>query len=78
LYFLAERTGTQTDMNRILPKAKPSITIILNDQQESIAPAYTSLDEVSGQVSITAPTHTQFDQICEQLIYLESPYTDQC
>ena len=52
-------------MNRILSKAKPSIAIALNDQQESFAPAYTSLDEVSGHVSITAPSNTQFEQICK-------------
>lgn len=52
-------------MNRIITRSKPSIKITLNDQQESFAPAYTTLDEVSGQISITASTDTSFDQLCE-------------
>lgn len=50
-------------MNRILPKSKIETTIVLNDQQEAFAPSYTSLDEISGQVSITAPSDTTFDQV---------------
>lgn len=51
-------------MNRLISKAnKVHIKIVLNDQQEAFAPSYTSLDEISGQVSMTAPTDTTFEQV---------------
>lgn len=43
---------------------KPAITIDLHDdQQEVFVPSYTTLDKIKGQVTITAPYDTSFDQI---------------
>ena len=45
-------------------KQKPMVEIVLTDgQQNSFIPSYTSLDEIKGEVSITVPIDTQFDQI---------------
>lgn len=50
-------------MNRLVSKPKVNISIILNDQQHAFVPSYTSLDEISGKVSITAQSDTIFDQV---------------
>ncbi len=45
-------------------KPKPIIEIILKDQQQDqFCPSYTSLDEIKGEVSITAPYDTSFDEV---------------
>lgn len=45
-------------------KAKPIIAISLSDdQKEEFVPSYTSLDQVRGQVTITAKHDTSFDEI---------------
>ena len=45
-------------------KNKPTIEINLDDdQQESFVPAYTSLDEIKGEVSISAPSDTSFEDL---------------
>ena len=50
-------------MNKFISRAKIGIKIVLNDQEEAFVPSYTSLDEISGEVSITTPSSTTFDQI---------------
>ena len=50
-------------MHRLNSKPKVNISIILNDQQDAFAPSYTSLDEISGQATITALSTTPFDQV---------------
>ena len=45
-------------------KSKPAISITLSDdQQKAFVPSYTSLDEIRGVVSITAPSDTRFDEV---------------
>ncbi len=45
-------------------KAKPTIEITLNDdQQESLIPTYTSLDEIKGVVTISTLSETTFDDV---------------
>ncbi|KAI4216493.1 MAG: hypothetical protein LQ351_000982 [Letrouitia transgressa] len=45
-------------------KTKPTIDISLTDgQQDAFIPSYTSLDEIKGQVAITAPVDTKFEHI---------------
>ena len=45
-------------------KSKPVISIKLHDdQQYAFVPSYTSLDEIRGVVSITAPCDTRFDEV---------------
>ena len=43
---------------------RPSIEITLTDgQQDAFVPSYSSLDEINGEVAVTAPVDTKFDQI---------------
>ncbi|KAI4165906.1 MAG: hypothetical protein LQ342_000337 [Letrouitia transgressa] len=45
-------------------KTKPAIDITLTDgQQDAFIPSYTSLDEIKGQATITAPVDTKFEHI---------------
>ena len=45
-------------------KGKPTIEVILNDdQKESFVPSYTSLEEIKGEVSVSAACDTDFDDI---------------
>ena len=45
-------------------KSKPTIEISLNDDQhETFVPSYTSLDEIKGEVSISASSDTNFEDI---------------
>ena len=46
----------------ITPKAVVEITLT-NEQKDEFVPRYTSLDEIQGEVSITAPCDTSFDDI---------------
>lgn len=47
-----------------LVQRKPSIDISLSDEQrDAFVPSYTSLDEIRGEVSITAACDTSFDEI---------------
>ena len=50
-------------MNKFISRAKIGIKIVLNEQEEVFVPSYTSLDEISGEVSITVPSTTAFDQV---------------
>ena len=50
-------------MNRLISKPKLDVKILLNGQQDAFAPSYTSLDEISGHVSVTAPSDTKFEQV---------------
>ncbi|KAL8797005.1 MAG: hypothetical protein Q9195_000776 [Heterodermia aff. obscurata] len=50
-------------MNKFISRAKVGIKIVLNDQEEAFVPSYTSLDEIGGEVSITAPSSIAFDQV---------------
>ena len=53
-----------TTFRNLGSKSKPVISIALHDgQQHALVPSYTSLDEVRGVVSITAPCDTRFDEI---------------
>lgn len=53
-----------TRVKNIAQKAKPTVEIKLaDDQQESFVPSYTTLDEIRGEVSISASSDTSFDDI---------------
>ena len=45
-------------------KSKPTIEISLCDeQQDSFIPSYTTLDEIKGEISVSAPVDTTFDDV---------------
>lgn len=45
-------------------KAKPTVEVNLkDDQQESSVPSYTSSDEIKGEVTISTPSDTSFDDV---------------
>lgn len=51
-------------VKKIGQKAKPTIEITLcDDQQESCVPSYSSLDEIKGEVAISASSNTSFDDV---------------
>ena len=53
-----------TRVKKIGQRAKPLIDITLNDnQRDDFAPSYTSLEEIKGDVSVTASNDFRFDDI---------------
>ena len=53
-----------TRVKDLATRSKPMIDITLLDDQKDVSiPVYTSLDEIKGEVSITATTETKFDDI---------------
>ncbi len=53
-----------TRVKNLAQKAKPTVEITLrDDQQESSVPLYSSLDEIKGEVTISTPSDTSFDDV---------------
>lgn len=51
-------------MRTLAPRSKIAVDIVLNDnQQDAFVNSYTTLEKIEGDVSITAPCDTSFDQI---------------
>ena len=62
--FSEQRRGSLARMKDLVLPPKPVIEITLtDDQKDKFVPQYTSLDEIKGEVSITAPCDTSFDDI---------------
>ena len=58
------RVSVASRVLNIGQKTKPVIEVSLSDdQRDSFVPLYTSLDEIKGEVSITASSETSFDEI---------------
>lgn len=58
------RTQLRTPMAALAPRSKINVDITLNDdQQDAYVSSYTTLDSIEGEVSITAPCDTSFDDI---------------
>lgn len=53
-----------TRVKNLAQKAKPCVEISLKDgQQESFVPTYSSLEEMKGEVTISTPSDTNFDDV---------------
>lgn len=51
-------------LRALTQRTKPVIEISLKDEDKNVpAPAYTTLDQIEGEASITAPSDTRFDTI---------------
>ena len=62
--FSEARRGSLARMKDLVVAPKPVVEVTLNDdQKDSFVPQYTSLDEIKGEVSITVPCDTSFDDI---------------
>ena len=62
--FSEQRRGSLARMKDLVLPPKPVIEVTLtDDQKDKFAPQYTSLDEIKGEVSITAPCDISFDDI---------------
>ena len=62
--FLASRNSSLSKMKDLVITPKAAVEIRLTDEQkDDFVPRYTSLDEIKGEVSITAPCDTSFDDI---------------
>lgn len=62
--FMEQRRGSLARMKKLVVTPKPVIEVTLtDDQKDAFVPQYTSLDEIKGQVSITASCDTSFDDI---------------
>lgn len=62
--FTEQRRGSLARMKNLVLTPKPVIEVALSDdQKDAFVPQYTSLDEIKGEVSITAPCDTSFDDI---------------
>ena len=64
IMFSEQRRGSLARMKDLVVTPKPTIEVTLTDhQKDNFVPQYTSLDEIKGQVSITASCDTSFDDI---------------
>ncbi|CAF9940593.1 MAG: hypothetical protein ALECFALPRED_008766 [Alectoria fallacina] len=62
--FTEQRRGSLARMKNLVVTPKPIIEVTLtDDQKDAFVPQYTSLDEIKGEVSITASCDTSFDDI---------------
>lgn len=62
--FTDQRRGSLARMKNLVVTPKPVIEVTLtDDQKDAFVPQYTSLDEITGEVSITASCDTSFDDI---------------
>lgn len=77
----------RSPMAALAPRSKIAVDIILNNnQQDAYVSSYTTLDKIEGEVSITAPSDTSFDDILItfegmrllsfQLLFSCCPYID--
>lgn len=64
IMFAEQRRGSLARMKDLVLTPKPVVEITLtDDQKDAFVPQYTSLDEIKGEVSITASCDTSFDDI---------------
>lgn len=62
--FTEQRRSSLARMKDLVVTPKPVIDVALtDDQKDAFVPQYTSLDEIKGEVSITASCDTSFDDI---------------
>ena len=62
--FSEQRRSSLARMKDLVLPPKPVIEVtLIDDQKDKFAPQYTSLDVIKGEVSITAPCDTSFDDI---------------
>lgn len=62
--FAEQRRGSLARMKNLVVTSKPVIEVTLtDDQKDAFVPQYRSLDEIKGEVSITASCDTSFDDI---------------
>ncbi|KAI9875616.1 MAG: hypothetical protein M1830_008203 [Pleopsidium flavum] len=61
---LSRRNTVRTQIKGLSPKSKLAVDITLNDDQhDAYVSSYATLDSIEGEVSITAPSDTRFDDI---------------
>lgn len=64
IMFTDQRRASLARMKNLVITPKPVIEVTLtDDQKDAFVPQYTSLDEIKGEVSITASCDTSFDDI---------------
>ena len=64
IMFTEQRRASLARMKDLVVTSKPVIEVKLtDDQKDRFAPQYTSLDEIKGEISITASCDTSFDDI---------------
>lgn len=64
IMFAEQRRASLAKMKDLVVTSKPVVKVNLtDDQKDRFAPQYTSLDEIKGEVSITASCDTSFDDI---------------
>lgn len=62
--FAESRRASLAKMKDLVVTPKPTIQVTLtDDQKDEFVPNYTSLDEIKGEVSITASSDISFDDI---------------
>ena len=62
--FAEQRKSSLAKVRDLVMTPKPVVEVILTDEQkDEFVPQYTSLDEIRGEVSITASCDTSFDDI---------------
>lgn len=62
--FAEQRRASLAKMKDLVVTPKPVVKVTLaDDQKDRFAPQYTSLDEIKGEVTITASCDTSFDDI---------------
>ena len=62
--FSDQRRASLAKMKNLVLTSKPTIDItLIDDQKGAFVPQFTSLDEIKGEVSITASCDTSFDDI---------------
>lgn len=60
----SRRNSVRTQVKTLTAKSRIAVDITLNDnQQGAYVSSYTTLDKIEGEVSITAPCDTSFDDI---------------
>ncbi|KAK8162222.1 hypothetical protein IWX90DRAFT_237580 [Phyllosticta citrichinensis] len=65
-----------TKMRHLSILGKPAVAISLNGEHGSYLTSYSNLDKIEGQVSVTAPNDTRFDELEISLIGISAAYVD--
>ncbi|KAK8187488.1 uncharacterized protein BKA78DRAFT_298481 [Phyllosticta capitalensis] len=63
-------------MRTLSIQGKPAVTISLDGEHGSYMTSYSNLDKLEGQVSITAPSDTRFDELDISLLGTSAAYVD--
>ncbi|KAK7540165.1 hypothetical protein IWX46DRAFT_196919 [Phyllosticta citricarpa] len=65
-----------TKMRHLSVQGRPAVAISLEGEQGAYMTSYSNLDKIEGQVSITAPSDTRFDELEISLLGMSAAYVD--